>query len=588
MIAMAFDGVVIANIVHELREHILNSRIYKIYQPEPDELNLILKTGTGNYRLLLSASASLPLLYLTTESRNNPMTAPNFCMLLRKHIGNGRIIDIEQPGMERIVSFQIEHLDEMGDLCTKKLIIEIMGKHSNIIFCDDEGRIIDSIKRVGVQISSVREVLPGRVYEQPPTQDKLSPFLLTQEYYEDKMLTKPVSLCKMLYTSITGFSPVIANEICYRAGLDGNLSTAAIREQAGKQEALWAALLQVIDEIREERFEPGIYYDAKENPVEFSSVLLTMYNDMERKPYDSISQVLQAYYAAKNRNSRIHQKSSDLRRIVSTALERTAKKYDLQRGQLKDTEKRDKYRIYGELLNTYGYEIETGAKSATVMNYYTNEELTIPLDETLTPVDNSKKYFARYNKLKRTYEALTEQLQQTEQELRHLQSIQTALDIAQEEADLADIKRELMEYGYIRFKSEGKKKGKPEKSKPLHYISSDGYHIYVGKNNYQNDELTFKVANGADLWFHAKQTPGSHVIVKTEGAAEIPDATYEEAGRLAAYYSSAKTGTKVDVDYTRRSNLKKTPGGAPGFVIYHTNYSMTVEPDIRGIQEING
>lgn len=583
---MAFDGVVIASIVKELRDHVLNSRIYKIYQPEPDELNLILKTGTGNYRLLLSASASLPLLYLTTESRNNPMTAPNFCMLLRKHIGNGRIMNIEQSDMERIVSFQIEHLDEMGDLCTKKLIIEIMGKHSNIIFCDGEGTIIDSIKRVGVQMSSVREVLPGRAYEQPPTQDKISPLMLTREYLEEEMLQKPVSLCKMLYTSLTGFSPVMANEICYRAGLDGNASTASIRGETEKRVSLWNALFEVAAVIREGRFEPGIYYDSKENPIEFSAIPLHMYHDMEWEASDSISQVLQSYYAAKNQNTRIHQKSSDLRRIVSTSLERTAKKYDLQREQMKDTEKRDKYRIYGELLNTYGYGVEPGAKSVTVMNYYTEKEIAIPLDETLTPAENSKKYFARYNKLKRTYEALTEQLKQTEQELKHLQSIQTALDIAQEEADLADIKRELMEYGYIRFKSEGKKKGRLEKSKPLHYISSDGYHMYVGKNNYQNEELTFKVANGSDLWFHAKQTPGSHVIVKTEGAEELPDNTYEEAGRLAAYYSSAKTGSKVDVDYTRKSNLKKTPGGAPGFVIYHTNYSMTVEPDIRGIREI--
>ena len=197
---MAFDGIVIANIIKELKEHILNGRIYKIYQPEPDELNLVLKTPQGNYRLLLSASAALPLVYLTTESRNNPMTAPNFCMLLRKHIGNGRIMDIRQPGYERIVEFSIEHLDELGDLCTKKLIIEIMGKHSNIIFCDDQGTIIDSIKRVGAQMSSVREVLPGRSYEYPPNQEKISPLELTEAYYRSQMLTKPLNLTRMIYT----------------------------------------------------------------------------------------------------------------------------------------------------------------------------------------------------------------------------------------------------------------------------------------------------------------------------------------------------------------------------------------------------
>ncbi len=592
---MAFDGIAVASVVHELKSTIMNGRIYKIYQPEPDELNLVIKTPQGNHRLLLSASATLPLLYLSTENKNNPITAPAFCMLLRKHIGNGRIVDIEQPEFERIVVFTIEHLDEMGDLCRKKLIIEIMGKHSNIIFCDEKDRIIDSIKRISAQTSSVREVLPGRSYELPPSQNKISPLDLTKDYYEQNMLTKPLNLCKMIYTSLTGLSPVAANEICDRAGLDGDISTSMLVTDGETEEwhirngaeLLWEKLSEVMEQIRQKEFRPGIYYDEEETPVEFSAIQLTMYSDMEWKQNPSISAVLQEYYAAKNNVTRIRQKSSDLRRVVSTAMERTAKKYDLQRSQLKDTEKRDKYRVYGELIHTYGYGIEPEATSFQALNYYTNEEITIPLDPTLTPMENSKKYFAKYNKLKRTFEALTEQVAQTKQELEHLQSIQTALDITLEETDLADIKRELMEYGYIKFKGQSKKKGKLPKSKPFHYVSSDGFHMYVGKNNYQNEELTFKVANGGDLWFHAKQTPGSHVIVKTEGNQDIPDGTYEEAARLAAYYSSARVSSKVDIDYTRRSNLKKTPGGAPGFVIYHTNYSMTIEPDIQGIEEVD-
>ncbi len=582
---MAFDGIVIANIIKELKEHILNGRIYKIYQPEPDELNLVLKTPQGNYRLLLSASAALPLVYLTTESRNNPMTAPNFCMLLRKHIGNGRIVDIRQPGFERIVEFSIEHLDELGDLCTKKLIIEIMGKHSNIIFCDDQGTIIDSIKRVGAQMSSVREVLPGRSYEYPPNQGKVSPLELTETYYRSRMLPKPLNLMKMIYISLTGVSPVVANELCYRADLDGNQSTASLTEE--QTEALWQVIQKFREQLQQEMFDPAIYYDEQGVPVEFSSIPLTMYADDVCEREASMSTVLQTYYAAKNSYSRIRQKSSDLRKIVNNAIERTAKKYDLQCSQLKNTEKRDRYRIYGELINTYGYGIEPEAKEFQALNYYTNEEITIPLDPLLTPGENSRRYFARYNKLKRTYEALTEQVKETGRELEHLRSIQTALDLAQEESDLADIKRELTDYGYIKQKGGGRRKEKQEKSKPLHYISSDGFHMYVGKNNYQNEELTFKLANGNDLWFHVKQAPGSHVIVKTEGQQELPDRTYEEAARLAAYYSSAKSGSKVEIDYTKRFNLKKTPGGAPGFVIYHTNYSMSISPDIRGIKEVD-
>lgn len=589
---MAFDGIVIANIVKELKDHVLNGRIYKIYQPEPDELNLVIKTPEGNYRLLLSASAALPLVYLTTESRNNPMTAPNFCMLLRKHIGNGRIVGIAQPGFERIVELSIEHLDEMGDLCRKRLIIEIMGKHSNIIFCDEQGTIIDSIKRVGAQISSVREVLPGRRYELPPGQDKISPLELTEDYYRNNMLTKPVSLGKMIYTSLTGVSPLTANELCYRAGLDGDASTAGIKDvrNADGEEAadrLWTVMEELRLQLMQERFEPAIYYDTNGTPVEFSSIRLTMYSDMLCEAETSISATLQRYYAAKSSIGRIRQKSSDLRRIVNTAIERTSRKYDLQLSQLKSTDKRDKYRIYGELINTYGYGIEPEAESFQALNYYTNEEIRIPLDPSLTPAANAKHYFERYNKLKRTYEALTEQIQETNRELEHLKSVRTALDLAQDESDLSDIKRELTEYGYIRHKSTGRKKERQEKSQPLHYISSDGFHMYVGKNNYQNEELTFKVADGGDMWFHAKQLPGSHVIVKTQGGQELPDRTYEEAARLAAYYSAAQTASKVEVDYTRRSNLKKVPKGAPGFVIYHTNYSMSISPDIRGIKAVN-
>ncbi|MBQ8983993.1 MAG: NFACT family protein [Lachnospiraceae bacterium] len=583
---MAFDGITVSNIVYELQNKIIGGRIYKIYQPEPDELNLIIKTSEGNYRLLLSANATLPLLYLTTENKNNPMTAPNLCMLLRKHIGNGRIVQIDQPGFERIVVFHIEHFDEMGDLCRKKLIIELMGKYSNIIFTDDQDMILDSIKRIGSQISSVREVLPGRRYEFPPNQDKISPFEVDKAYYEAVMITKPTTLAKMIYGSITGFSSLIANEICYRAGLDGSSSTELLRNMSNDKECLYEQLMIVIRILQDHQYTPGIYYDDEEIPVEFASIELTMYSDARWVRQESVSETLQEYYAGKNRITRIRQKSSDLRKIVSTILERTVKKYDLQRSQMKDTEKRDTYRVYGELINAYGYGIEEGAKSFTALNYYTDEEITVPLDPTLTPAENSKRYFAKYNKLKRTYEALTEQIAQTEAELLHLRSIQTSLELTLEDSDLADIRRELTEYGYVKAHGPQKKKERIVKSKPFHYISSDGYHMYVGKNNYQNEEITFKLANSNDLWFHAKQAPGSHVIVKTEGREEIPDRTYEEAARLAAYYSSERTGSKVDIDYTRRSNLKKTPGGAPGFVIYHTNYSMAIEPDIRGIREI--
>lgn len=318
-------------------------------------------------------------------------------------------------------------------------------------------------------------------------------------------------------------------------------------------------------------------------PLEFSSFHLSEYKNETTTDYASISAVLEQYYAKKNAYTRIRQKSFDLRRIVTTALERERKKYDLQVKQLKDTEKREKYKIYGELITTYGYQVKEGSKSFEALNYYTNEMITVPLDPTLTPIDNAKKYFDKYSKLKRTYLALSELTKETEKEIAHLESIATALDIAVAEEDLLQIKDELITFGYIKKKGTDKKK--KSKSKPFHYISSDGYHIYVGKNNYQNDELTFKFAVGNDWWFHAKEMPGSHVIVKTNGD-ELPDRTFEEAGRLAAYYSKGRENPKVEIDYSEKKNIKKPNGAAPGFVIYHTNYSLISTPDISDIQLI--
>ena len=579
---MAFDGVVISNIVKDMKERLTGGRIYKIYQPESDEINLVIKNLGTTFRLMLNASPTLPLVYFLPENKVNPATAPNFCMLLRKHIGNGRIVGVEQPGFERIIMIDIEHLDEMGDLCRKKLVIELMGKHSNIIFTEENGRIVDAIKRIGAQISSVREVLPGYDYVLPPN-EKVDPLEVSKEYFQTIILEKAMSVEKAIYSSITGFSKLIAGELCYEAGVDGNFSTDSLAES--NKEMLWNAFSRLVTRVKDGNYEPVIVYDQDE-PVAFSSIPLMMYNDLNQEYFKDISELLASYYAKKDISSRIRQKSTDLRKILATAVERTSRKYDIQRKQLKDTEKRDKYRIYGELLQTYGYEVQTGDKEAKVMNYYTNEEVTIPLDTTLTPVENANWYFNKYNKLKRTYEASLTLVEESKKTLEHLLSLQNSMEIATSEADLAEIREEMVIAGLVKAKQNRKSGVKQEKSKPLHYISSDGFHMYVGKNNLQNDRLTFKTAGTKDLWFHAKEMPGSHVIVKLEGAEDVPDATYEEAARLAAYYSSGKTSPKVEIDYTRRGNLKKPPQANPGYVIYHTNYSMVALPDIKGIEEI--
>ena len=577
---MAFDGIVVADLAHELKNELLNGRIAKIAQPEADELLLTVKSQAGQKRLLISADASLPLIYLTDQNKPSPITAPNFCMLLRKHISNGRIVGITQPKLERIIVFKIEHLDEMGDLCRKDLIVEIMGKHSNIIFCTEDGKIIDSIKHVSSQMSSVREVLPGRDYFIPDTMHKADPLTVNFPIFSALLTEKPAAVSKAIYTSFTGISPVTAEEICHISGVESSIPAKEYSEDILRH--LFHQFEIYLSAVKEGGFAPSIYYDGME-PKEFSSLPLTHFSGYRREEYNSISQVLKTYYATRNALLRIRQKSADLRHVVQTALERNRKKYDLQIRQLKDTENREKFKIYGELINAYGYNVEEGSKKMEALNYYTNEMITIPLDPMKTPQENAQRYFAKYNKQKRTFEALSELSRETRDDITYLESIQTALDIAQTEDDLAGIKEELVNSGYIKRKFT-KKKVKI-KNTPLHYISSDGYHMYVGKNNLQNEELTFHFAVGNDWWFHAKQAPGSHVIVKSNGE-ELPDRTFEEAGRLAAYYSSMRGSDKVEIDYVEKKHVKKPGGAKPGFVVYYTNYSLVIDSDITGIQEV--
>ena len=579
---MPFDGITVAALTKELNNTINDGRIQKIAQPEPDELLLTVKAGGMTRRLYMSASASLPLIYLTDQNKPGPMTAPSFCMLLRKHIGSGHIIDISQPGMERIIRFRIEHLDEMGDLCEKYLIVEIMGKHSNIIFCDRDGKIIDSIKHVSAQMSSVREVLPGRDYFIPDTMGKVNPLDVSQDAFVHALHEKPMPVAKAVYTSFTGISPQTAEEIVYLSGVDGQMTAQDLSEDALCH--LYRQFTYYLENVSQGDFSPATYY-AGRVPKEYSCLPLSHFAEYDKKPFDSVSDMLRAFYAEKNIQTRIRQKSSDLRRIVQTALERSRKKYDLQSRQLKDTLDRDKYKVYGELLNVYGYNLEPNAKKLEALNYYTNEMITIPLDPTKTAQENAQRYFARYNKQKRTYEALTELILETKDDITYLESVSNGLDLAQNEADLAQIKEELTESGFIKRRHMNTKKQTKLKSQPLHYMSSDGFHLYVGKNNLQNEELTFHFADGSDWWFHAKGAPGSHVILKTEGK-DVPDRAFEEAGRLAAYYSKNRGSEKVEIDYIQKKHVKKVNGARCGFVIYHTNYSLVIDSDISSLTQL--
>ena len=610
---MAFDGITTACLCRELSDRLTGARIYKIAQTDRDELVLTLKPsaerGGGQCRLYLSADASLPLAYFTAKQRQAPLQAPAFCMLLRKHLQNGRILSVTQPGLERILRFEVEHLDEMGDLCRHTLVIELMGKHSNIIFLDDREQIVDSIKHISAMVSSVREVLPGRPYFVPDTRNKRDPLSEKEEEFDALMMSQQVPPARLLLAAYTGISTQMAEELCHRADLTNDRSASSMTPQ--DRASLWREFHALMQDVQEGRFAPCICYKKEENsrrgvPVGYSAVSMRVYSDFperfEEVRFSSMSELLETFYAQKNEATRIRQKSTDLRRIVQTILERDVHKYDLQCRQIRDTEKRDKYRLYGELLNAYAYSVPTGEKSCEVDNYYTGEKIRIPLDPTLTPAQNAKKYFDRYTKLKRTHEALTKLTAEVKPEIDHLESIRTSLDLATNEGDLAQIRQELEDSGLVRrhtgggkkrpgFDKSGSKKGKARTpvSKPLHYISSDGYDIYVGKNNTQNDQLTFHFAEPNDIWMHANDMPGSHVILRSGGRTmeEIPDRAFEEAASLAAWYSAGREQGKVEIDYLLRRNVKKPGGAKPGFVVYYTNYSILAKADITGLQEVS-
>ena len=576
---MALDGIVIAALVKELRDTLLGGHIQKIAMPEKNELLLTVKNHAAQHRLLISCEASLPLLYLQAENKPSPLTAPGFAMLLRKHIGSGKITAVEQLGLERIVRIETTQLNELGDIAPRALYTELMGKYSNIIFTDENDVILDSMRRVPASVSSLREVLPGRPYFVPEKLQKTNPLELSETDFTAALTAQgSLPLDRALSSAFSGISSLIAQEVLFRTSLEPREVFDGL--SAEKRNALYSVFSSLMEAVRTERFEPVMYL-RDEVPVEFSALPLETLKaeGLEARRYTSVSELLYSYYALRAESSRMRQKSSDLRRLVQNHLERSQRKRILQEKQLADSQKKEKYRIYGDLLNSYAYQIPAGADHYVAENFYDeNRPLRIPLDKNLSPAENAKKYFDRYAKLKRTELAVGAELEKTVQEEAHLASVLTARELATEESDLAEIREELAAFQYV--KRQRAQKGKrPQKiqSHPLHFRSSDGFDIFVGKNNYQNEELTFKVASGSDWWFHAKGMPGSHVIVKANGQ-ELPDRCFEEAAALAAYYSKGRDQDKVEIDYLQRRNVKKVNGAPPGFVIYHSNWSMMAKP----------
>ena len=590
---MALDGITTSAIVSELKAALLGGRIDKIHQPLADEIRMSIRgLGSGAKKIIISANSAHPRIHLTESSRENPMTAPLFCMVMRKHIAGGKIIDIVQPNFERIIILRIESANEMGDITTKNLILEIMGKHSNRILTDETGKILDSIKRVTHEKSSVREVLPGKEYVFPPSQDKKNPLLAEQaDFLFSLHLQEGRRLQEFLYQTYTGISPVMAGEICTRAGLDA--SDSCQETTLENSERLFAAFEKTMQEVKAEDYYPAIYYqkeNQKENNriVDFAVLKMQQFQGLAAKPFPSVSALLEGFYQERDNAAHIRQKAQDMRKLVTNHIERCVKKKEIQLKTRRETKGMDLWKKKGELLTANIYAVPQGVTTFKTIDYYEESmpEIEIAIDPAKTPAENAQKYFAKYNKAKRTLAALEIQEKQNNEELAYLESVLNALENAKEDADLSEIRTELAESGFIRRQAQKKGQPKPKRAKPLRYISSDGYEILVGKSNLQNDELTLRTAEPTDLWMHTKDIPGSHVIIRTNGQSELPEATMEEAANLAAFYSKAKNSSMVPVDYTQRKNIKKPNGAKPGMVIYLTNKTIYITPDEARIQQM--
>ncbi len=579
---MSFDGIVVKSVVYELLNLLNNGRIEKIYQPENDEIILSIRNDNKNYKLLVSASSSNPRVYITSETKTNPMTPPMFCMLLRKHIQSGKIVDIYQYSMDRVICIDIQSLDELGVLSIKTIAVEIMGKHSNIILFDkDSNKIIDSVKRVPAFISSVRQILPGLEYKNPPSQDKLFPFNLNKCDLINlcEKSEKGMPIFKMLYGNIIGLSPLLAREICYRANLDdssivGQLDDVSI-------DYLYNSFRKFYGDVHNHIFSPTIIMNKDHDEiVAFSAVDMLQYDSLPKIHYNSINELLDNFYVTRDKIDRIKHKSSDFKKSITVKLDRTLNKLAKQKEELLEAEEREIFKIYGDLLTANLQKIEKKQKSIVLENYYREDlkEVCINLDPRLSPIQNAQKYYKKYNKLKNAYQLVSEQIVQTQEEVDYLENVLISLENCTELKELEEIRDELVNEGYIKkSSSKVKKKEKEVFSSPLHFISSNGYDIYVGKNNKQNDYLTLKFANKEDIWMHTKNIPGSHVIIKKKEG-QIPENTIIEAAMLAAYHSKARLSSNVPIDYTERKNVKKPSGAKPGMVIYDYYNTVYVTP----------
>ena len=596
---MAFDGITTKHLIKELQETIVGGRIRKIYQPESDEIRMTINREKENYNLLISANTNNPRVYLAEKLKENPGTPPSFCMVLRKHLLNGIIVDIVQHETDRVIEFSISGKNEFNDVVIKKLVVEIMGRNSNVILIDDktdvsgerqegEDIILDSMKKVGSGSNRYRQILPGKVYIYPPESGRQNFLSLTEDRYYKMVAENSETVTERFWVQcFLGLSPIIAREFCFRAGLNPELK---LKEFSKKQLGyLYQAFSEVMDEI-EKGPNCGIYYFRREI-IDFSTVNLHHMTDNECTAYTNVSKMLEAFYYIKDKKIRFKAKSANLRHQLDTLLKKNYKKLQNLHQDMDNSKKNEKNKLYGDLITANIYMIVKGMEEVSLVDYTDPEMKTVRvhLKVNETPSQNAQRFYKKYNKGKRAQIQLAEQIKTTEEQVYYLESLTGGLDQSTELNELDEIRHEFM---HSEFNKKGltskEAKKKIAASKPLHFISSEGFDIYVGKNNYQNDYISTRLGVDEDCWLHVKDIPGSHVLVVANGRF-ITEDTLLEAGMLAAWHSKAKNSENVPVDYVEFRYLKKPKKAKPGMVIFTNQNTMYVTPNkdkIAAIQQV--
>jgi len=583
---MAFDAGMLACVLAEIREKSLGARIEKVFQPQRDEIVLQMRSTEGGKRLLINAGSNNPRLCFTNEQRENPLSPPMLCMLLRKHLQGAKLTDARQEGFERVAVLEFETRDEMGFACTRYLIAEIMGKYSNLIFANGEKKVITALRQVDFSTSSLRQVLPGMLYELPPKQDKTDPMQTDEAQFTALLASAPLDrpADKWITATFLGVSAAVAREIVHRTSGRTDTPVGALDPKKLTDE-----FLGLFENIRNGVFSPTMILDGAK-PLEYAFTDLTQYGtNFEARPYESAGQLLDDFFHSRDREQNVKQRASDVLRILTNADTRLRKKLELQRAELKDCEKGEEYKKYADLITANLYQLTRGMTRAELTDYEDYREdgsfgtVVITLDSRLSPSSNAQHYYKKYNKTKTAKVQLARQIALGEEELRYIDSVFDSLTHAETAADLAEIRDELYRSGYA---SRMKNYTTPRKNATptvAHFRTRSGFEVVCGKNNLQNEYITHKLADKNDYWFHVKNLPGSHTVMLCKGVE--PDAgDFTDAAEIAAYYSKGADGQNVEVDYTLVRNVKKPAGGKPGLVIYHTNWSCIVTPNEERVQ----